>query len=182
MPVVSDAVPQNGGRITPEELSRMDKSAFIATLGDIFEHSPWVAEGAWPSRPFVDAHELHVRMVEVVRAADRKAQHALICAHPDLAGKAAIAGEITDASKREQAGSGLGQLTPDEFARFQELNAAYKRKFGFPFIMAVRGSHKDLILAGFTERLENSPEAEFERALSEIEKIAQFRLQELLQS
>jgi 2-oxo-4-hydroxy-4-carboxy-5-ureidoimidazoline decarboxylase len=121
-------------------------------------------------------------MVEVVRQAGYQAQHDLINAHPDLAGKAAIAGEITDASKREQASSGLGQLTPDEFARFQDLNAAYKKKFGFPFIMAVRGSSKGEILEAFVERLRNTPEEEFDRALGEIEKIARFRLQELVGS
>ncbi|MGB9204174.1 MAG: 2-oxo-4-hydroxy-4-carboxy-5-ureidoimidazoline decarboxylase [Terriglobales bacterium] len=167
-------------KITAEGLSRLDQSSFISVLGDIFEHSPWVAEGAWPFRPFADADALHKRMVEVVRNASRRAQHDLICAHPDLAGKAAIAGEITDASKREQAGSGLGSLTKDEFVRFQELNTAYKAKFGFPFIMAVRGNIKTDIMAGFAERLKNSPDQEFERALGEIAKIAGFRLHELI--
>ncbi len=181
MPTASDPTNPSRPGLTAEELSRMDESRFVSTLGDIFEHSPWVAEGAWRSRPFASADDLHARMVEVVRQAGRDAQRALINAHPDLAGKAAIAGEITDASKREQAGSGLGQLTPDEFACFQELNAAYKKKFGFPFIMAVRGSDKRKILEAFPERLRNSPDEEFDRALGEIAKIAGFRLHEIVQ-
>ena len=180
MPPVSNSDASSVSKITAEELSRLDQSSFISVLGDIFEYSPWVAEGAWSFRPFADADALHSRMVEVVRNASRRAQYDLICAHPDLAGKAAIADEITDASKREQAGSGLGSLTPDEFERFQELNAAYKAKFGFPFIMAVRGSNKTDILAGFVERLKNSPDQEFDRALGEIAKIAGFRLHELI--
>lgn len=182
MPSVSNPDDSSERKITAEGLSRLDQRSFISILGDIFEHSPWVAEGAWPFRPFADADALHKRMVEVVWNASRRAQQDLICAHPDLAGKAAIAGEITDASKREQAGSGLASLTPDEFARFQELNAAYKAKFGFPFIMAVRGSDKTDILAGFVERLKNSPDQEFDRALGEIAKIAGFRLNELIPS
>jgi OHCU decarboxylase len=156
-------------KITAEELSRLDQSSFISVMGDIFEHSPWVAESAC-SRRFDDTEALRKRMVEVVRNASRRAQHDRICAHPDLAGKAAIAGEITDASKREQSGSGLGSLTPDEFARFQELNAVYKTKFGFPFIMAVRGSNKTDILAGFVERLKNSPDQEFDHGVAEKQK------------
>ena len=181
MPSASNAGNESGRGLTPEALSRLDQRSFVSTLGDIFEHSPWVAEGVWRLRPFASADDLHARMVEIVRQAGRQAQHDLINAHPDLAGKAAIAGEITDASKREQAGSGLGQLTPDEFARFQELNAAYKEKFGFPFIMAVRGSGKQEILDAFPERLRNTPDEEFGRALGEIEKIARFRLRELVQ-
>jgi 2-oxo-4-hydroxy-4-carboxy-5-ureidoimidazoline decarboxylase len=180
MPSVSTPDASSARKITAEGLSRLDESSFISVLGDIFEHSPWVAEGAWPFRPFASADALHKRMVEVVRNASRREQHDLVSAHPDLAGKAAIAGEITEASKREQAGSGLGNLTPDEFVRFQELNAAYKAKFGFPFIMAVRGSNKTDILAGFVERLKNSPDQEFDRALEEIAKIAGFRLHELI--
>ena len=180
MPSTSNPPASSGRKFTAEELSRLDQSSFVSVLGDIFEHSPWVAEGAWSFRPFADTEALHKRMVEVVRSASRRARHDLISAHPDLAGKAAIAGEITDASKREQAGSGLGSLTPDEFARFQELNDAYKAKFGFPFIMAVRGSNKREILAGFVERLKNSPDEEFDRAVGEIAKIAGFRLHELI--
>jgi len=156
MPSVSNPGASSVRKITAEGLSRLDQSSFISVLGDILEHSPWVAEGTWPFRPFADADALHKRMVEVVRNASRRAQHDLICAHPDLAGKAAIAGEITDASKREQAGSGLGSL------------------------LAVRGSNKTDILAGFAERLKNSPDQEFERALGEIAKIAGFRLHELI--
>ena len=166
--------------MTPAELAGLDREAFLAAFGDVFEHSPWVAEGAWKRAPFRSLDPLHAAMVQVLREAGEERQLALIRAHPDLAGKAAIQGELTSASTEEQARSGLSSLTPEEFARFQELNEAYKARFGFPFIMAVRHSNKHAILNGFEERLQNTVEAEKERALSEIGKIARFRLETLI--
>lgn len=168
-------------RIKPAELRAMDRDAFVATFGEVFEHSPWVAEEAWRAEPFDDAERLREAMVAAVRRAGRERQLALVRAHPDLAGKAAVRGELTDASRREQAGSGLGQLSPEEFARFQELNGAYRRKFGFPFVMAVKRSGKDEILRAFAERLGNTPERELDRALEEIAKIAGYRLANLVE-
>ena len=169
-------------RIRGSELRALDQKAFVARFGDVFEHSPWVAEEAWQAGPFEDLERLREAMIQAVGRAGRERQLALIRAHPDLAGKAAIRGELTDASRREQAGSGLSQLSPEEFARFQELNDGYQRKFGFPFIMAVKHSNKDEILRAFAERLDNAPEQELERALEEIGKIAGYRLAELVEA
>jgi 2-oxo-4-hydroxy-4-carboxy-5-ureidoimidazoline decarboxylase len=166
--------------MTPADLAGLDREAFLAAFGDVFEHSPWVAEGAWKRAPFRSLDSLLAAMLQVLHEAGEERQLALVRAHPDLAGKAAIRGELTAASGEEQARSGLSSLTPAEFARFQELNDAYKAKFGFPFIMAVRHSNKVAILNGFEERLVNTREAELERALSEIGKIARFRLEALI--
>ncbi len=166
--------------IALSELPRLGRESFVAAFGDVFEHSPWVAEAAWERGPFGSLEELHAAMVKVLSEAGEEKQLALIRAHPDLAGKAAIRGELTTASSEEQARSGLASLTPDEFARFQQLNDAYKARFGFPFIMAVRHSNKAAILNGFEERLPNTREAEMEQALAEIGKIARFRLEAML--
>jgi OHCU decarboxylase len=165
--------------LTPSTLSR---EAFVEAFADIYEHSPWVAEKAFDlcQDDRVDEIDgLHQRMADLLLSASHEAQLALINAHPDLAGKAAVRGELTEASTSEQAGAGIHECTAEEFSRFTELNDAYKAKFGFPFIMAVKGSNRHQILAAFEERIHNSPEAEFARALAEINKIALFRLQQM---
>ncbi|WP_439888754.1 2-oxo-4-hydroxy-4-carboxy-5-ureidoimidazoline decarboxylase [Pseudomonas sp. MBLB4123] len=165
--------------LTPSQLSRAD---FVNAFADIYEHSPWVAEKAFDLGldARVDTIDgLHQRMADLLLSASHEMQLALINAHPDLAGKAAIQGELTESSTSEQAGAGIHQCTAEEFARFTELNDAYKAKFGFPFIMAVKGSNRHQILAAFEERIHNDPEQEFARALAEINKIALFRLQQL---
>jgi len=162
--------------------SQLDRDAFVAAFADVYEHSPWVAERTFDQgveAGFDEVEVLHARMAAVLFAASRKEQLALINAHPDLAGKAAVRGELTAASTSEQAGAGIHECTPEEFARFTELNDAYKAKFGFPFIMAVKGSNRHQILAAFEERIHHTPEQEFDRALNEINKIALFRLQAL---
>lgn len=163
--------------------STLDRDAFVTAFADIYEHSPWVAERAYdasPDKAALDQIEtLHACMAEALAAASRAEQRALIQAHPDLAGKAAIRGELTAASTAEQAGAGIHECSAEEFARFTALNAAYKAKFGFPFIMAVKGSDRHRILAAFEERIHHTPEQEFARALAEIDKIALFRLQAL---
>ncbi|WP_137817334.1 2-oxo-4-hydroxy-4-carboxy-5-ureidoimidazoline decarboxylase [Pseudomonas sp. 2FG] len=165
--------------LTPSQLTR---EAFVAAFADIYEHSPWVAEKAFDlgldaSIDTIDG--LHQRMADILLSADKAAQLALINAHPDLAGKAAVRGELTQASTSEQSGAGIHECTAEEFQRFTELNDAYKAKFAFPFIMAVKGSNRHQILAAFEERIHNSTDAEFTRALAEINKIALFRLQTL---
>jgi OHCU decarboxylase len=163
--------------LTPSTLSR---DAFIRAFADIYEHSPWVAEQAFDqgADPRLDEVEfLHQRMAAILLAAEHDAQLALINAHPDLAGKAAVCGELTAASSAEQAGAGIQDCTAEEFARFTALNHAYKSKFGFPFIKAVKGSNRQQILAAFEARLHNTPEQEFHTALAEINQIALFRLQ-----
>ncbi|MEM7736459.1 MAG: 2-oxo-4-hydroxy-4-carboxy-5-ureidoimidazoline decarboxylase [Deinococcota bacterium] len=168
--------------MTLDNLNTLDQQAFTSTLADIFEHSPWVAKNTWPTRPFSSVDTLHHAMTQAMYEANEQQQLDLICAHPDLAGKAARLGEVTDSSKQEQAGAGLDQLSDDEFARFHDLNTRYKTKFGFPFILAVKGHTKTSILAAFETRLNNSQADEHQTALAEITKIARFRLEALLTS
>ncbi|MDN3557917.1 2-oxo-4-hydroxy-4-carboxy-5-ureidoimidazoline decarboxylase [Halomonas maura] len=162
----------------PSELGRAD---FVAHYGDIYEHSPWVAELAW-ERGLDSAQDspqgLGEAMGRVLREASAERQLDVIRAHPDLAGKTAIAGELTDDSTREQAGAGLDQCTPEEMARFERLNADYKAKFGFPFVMAVKGSDRHAILAAFATRLENDPAEERRTAIEQINRIAGLRLED----
>ena len=162
--------------LTMAEVDAMDRVSFVARFGSIFEHSPWIAEHAWDHRPFQTLANLHAAMVAVVRHASQDQQLTLIRAHPDLAGRAARAGDLTDASTKEQASAGLDQLTDKEFARFHALNDAYQAQFGIPFIMAVRGAGKVAILSGFEERLRNDPATEVATALAQIERIGLFRL------
>jgi 2-oxo-4-hydroxy-4-carboxy-5-ureidoimidazoline decarboxylase len=163
--------------------SRMGRDAFVARFGHVFEHSPWVAEEPWNRGLGPDAgtaEGLHARLCAVLRGADEARQLALVRSHPDLAGRLALAGQLSDDSTREQASAGLARLTPGELARFTELNDAYKARFGFPFIVAVKGLGKDEILAAFERRLGNDPETERRTALEQIERIALLRLRDLV--
>ena len=162
--------------LKPSSLSR---DAFISAFADIYEHSPWVAEKAFDlgQDASLDAVEtLHQRMSDILLSADHTRQLALINAHPDLAGRAAIQGQLTEASTQEQAGAGIHQCTAEEFSRFTELNEAYKAKFKFPFIMAVKGSNRHQIIKAFETRIHHPVDTEFKCALDEINKIALFRL------
>jgi OHCU decarboxylase len=166
----------------PREMSEGD---FIARFGGVYEHSPWIARQAYRQGlgPDQDSPEgLSATLRSVVAQADRDRLLALIHAHPDLAGRAAVRGELTAESSAEQAGAGIDQCTADEFERFQRLNAAYKSKFGFPFIMAVKGSDRHRILAAFEQRLEHEPELEFDTAVEQIHRIARFRLDAIARS
>ncbi len=157
------------------ELNVLSQNQFVEAVGWVFEHSPWVAEGAWPQRPFRDVGELHRAMVAVVTDADRERQAALLRAHPDLGARA----RMSDASVGEQAGAGLDRLTPDDFARLQRLNAAYREKFGFPFLLAVKGSTSQQVLAALDARLPRTADEEFAEALQQVYRIARFRLDDL---
>jgi 2-oxo-4-hydroxy-4-carboxy-5-ureidoimidazoline decarboxylase len=160
----------------PSSLSRL---AFVERFGGIYEHSPWVAEGAFAAglTAAEDQPEaLASRMASIVEAAGPDRQLALLRAHPELAGKLAIAGNLTADSRAEQASARLDQCTPAEFARFQDLNAAYNARFGFPFIIAVRGLQRADILAAFERRAGNDRAAEFREALEQVHKIARLRL------
>lgn len=161
----------------------MSREAFVARFGGVFEHSPWIAEAVW-ARGLGPGHDtadgLHTAMVAAMRRADRAAKLALIRAHPDLAGRLAVGSALTAASCAEQASAGLDRCTPAEFERFQELNETYKARFGFPFIMAIKGRSRADILAAFERRIHHGPQQEFETALGEIEKIARLRLADLL--
>jgi len=155
----------------------MSKQDFIARYGGIYEHSPWVAEEAAPFfSDDADVESLASVMADCVDNASRDRQLALIRAHPDLAGQASIAGTLTNDSTTEQASAGLDRCTPVEYARFQALNSGYWERFGFPFVMAVRGSTRADILNAFEARLQNDYDEEFETALAEIHKIARLRL------
>ncbi|WP_417668564.1 2-oxo-4-hydroxy-4-carboxy-5-ureidoimidazoline decarboxylase [Roseibium sp.] len=160
------------------DVNAMDRDAFVAAFGDVAEHSPWVAAEAFFKAPFATREAVIVAFEAGMRSADKDRQLGLIRAHPDLAGKAAMAGELAEDSKREQAGAGLDTLTRDEFARFNELNDAYRDKFGFPFIFAVKGADKHMILHAFENRLKNDAEREFETALVQIARIFRFRLED----
>lgn len=157
----------------------MEKSSFVDRFGSVYEHSPWIAETLFDrgiSDAMANSVGLSSALAEIVDAADHEKKLALLKAHPDLAGKLAISGDLTEASRSEQSGAGLDECTPEEFEEFQILNQAYKDKFGFPFILAVHGWHRRDILKAFRERIDNPPEIEFAKAVSQVHRIARLRL------
>ncbi|MAS44045.1 MAG: OHCU decarboxylase [Rhodobacteraceae bacterium] len=163
----------------PTALSR---AAFVDRFGGVYEHSPWVAENAFDAGLGADAATpagLSAALHAQVMAGGRDRQLALLRAHPDLAGKLALAGGLTADSTAEQAGAGLDQCTPEELEAFRSLNDRYKATFGFPYILAVRGRHRTEILADFRARVENAPEAEFAEALEQVRRIALLRIEAL---
>src|SRR6516225_6501379 len=163
-------------------LNATDEAGFMAALGDMYEHAPWVAQAALKQRPFATLAALHAAMTDAVRAAPPEQQLALIKGHPDLAGKAARAGTMTVDSKAEQASAGLDRLAEAEFAQFHRLNDAYREKFGMPFIICVRRHSKDSILQQFERRLQNTMSAETEIAVGEIFRIAALRLDQRIEA
>jgi 2-oxo-4-hydroxy-4-carboxy-5-ureidoimidazoline decarboxylase len=162
--------------VSLESLNTTDAAGFVAALGDIYEHAPWVAQAAYGQRPFGTLAALHDAMTSAVRAAPPEQQLALIKGHPDLAGKAARAGTMTSESKAEQSSVGLDRLSEAEFAHFHRLNSAYREKFDIPFIVCVRRHSRDSILQQFERRVRNGTAAETEAALGEIFRIAALRL------
>lgn len=158
------------------QLNQMTQDEFVAALGAVFEDTPAIAREAWHQKPFATVMDLHQAMVAVVHQMTQAEQLALIRAHPDLGSKAKMA----EASVQEQASVGLDRLSPEEYDRFHTANEAYKAKFGFPFIIAVKKHTKDSILDAFDQRLHHTPEAEVTQALTEIIQIAQFRLEALM--
>jgi 2-oxo-4-hydroxy-4-carboxy-5-ureidoimidazoline decarboxylase len=168
--------------LTLDGLDATDHASFVAALGDIFEHSPWVAEAAFLARPFDSLQALHAAMVAAVKASPPEHQRALLAAHPDLAGKAARAGDLTAASTAEQASAGLDRLTEAEYAAFHRLNDAYRETFGIPFIVCVRRHTKGSILRLFERRLANDATAEHATALDEVFRIAALRLDQRVQA
>lgn len=161
----------------------MDKDRFVHSYGGIFEHSAWIAEAAWTGE-LGAAHDtaigLHSALCRIFRRADDSQRLGVLTAHPDLAGKLAEAKQLTGASTSEQASAGLDALTDQERATFQALNSEYTTKFGFPFIIAVKGLTKDQILQAFKTRINNSPDIEFATACNQVERIALLRLTEIL--
>ncbi len=159
-----------------EALNTLPAAAFADALGDIFEHAPWVAEAAAARRPFATVSALHEAMMDAVRAAPEERQLAFLRGHPELGGKVARAGAMTAESVSEQGGLGLNRLNDADFQRFERLNAAYRQRFGFPFIICVRRQTRAAILASFERRTALSPDEEFRTALDEIGRITRLRL------
>ncbi len=168
-------------RLTLDQVNNLDHQAFVATFGAVYEGSPWIAAEAWDARPFASLDHLHRALWAVVETASRARQEALILAHPDLVGEAARAGTLTRASAGEQAAAGLDRLSAAEIADFDRFNRAYRKRFGFPFVVCARENKKETILAGFTRRLGNTREEEIAAALAEIAKIARYRLQDIVE-
>ncbi len=162
--------------ITLAEVNDLNRDEFVAALGPLFEGSPWIAAATWPVRPFASIDQLYQALCAAMYAAPVEQQIALIQAHPDLAGKAAIAGELSAESAREQSSAGLSQLTPAEFATFTQRNQAYREMFGFPFVICAREHNPTSILEQFAARLEHTRAHEIATALGEIAKIARLRL------
>ena len=161
----------------------IDRADFLDRFGGVFEHSPFIAERALDAGAVslpLTAKGVHAALTGDFRKASHAEQLGVLQAHPDLAGKLAIAGGLTEDSRKEQAGAGLDRLSPAEHARFTELNTAYTEKFGFPFIIAVKGLTKDDILAAFEARIGNTADVEFETAKTQVERIALLRLTALL--
>jgi 2-oxo-4-hydroxy-4-carboxy-5-ureidoimidazoline decarboxylase len=162
--------------MTIAELNLMDQVGFVEAIGWIFERSPWVANRAFQARPFANVDALHTAMMEQVEYATFGESLALLNAHPDLGTRA----RLSLASTEEQSGAGLDSLTPSEFEQLQRLNAAYRSRFGFPFLLAVKGSTKHDVLRALQARIESSPEDEYREALRQVYRIARFRLEDLI--
>jgi 2-oxo-4-hydroxy-4-carboxy-5-ureidoimidazoline decarboxylase len=162
--------------MTIDELNSLDHHGFVAAIGHVCEDSPWVAERTWLGRPFGSLDVLCTRMEREVQTAGRADHLALLRAHPDLGTRACVG----ENSTREQTGAGLDRLTPAEYDRLLALNSAYKEKFGFPFLYAVKGSDKYKILEALEARVKRDPEAEFAEALSQVFRIMRFRLEEIV--
>jgi len=164
--------------VTLDQVNALSRDDFVATFGDVAEHSPWVAERAAVKRPYADREAMAEAFIDAIFDAGEAEKLALVRAHPDLAGRAAVAGNIAEESKREQAGAGLHNLTAEEFARFTELNDAYRARFQFPFILAVKGADKHQILRSFQQRIGKEPEAELAMAIRQVARIVTFRIED----
>ena len=162
-------------KLTIDALNSLDDAGLEGRLGHVFEHAPWVARRAGTRRPFASRDALHLAMLDVIATASDAEQLALLCGHPDLAGKAAIAGDLTADSRREQQSAGLDRLTAVEYETFHALNRRYREKFGFPFILAVKGKSKQDILAAFAARVERDGAAERREAIEQVGRIAALR-------
>ncbi len=162
------------------QVNTFSREEFTRVFGSVFEHSSWIAAMAWKQRPFESLDALHSSLCETVRNASEEKHLELIRAHPDLVGRAALAGTLTPASTAEQASAGLNRLTREEIATFQKHNQAYSKKFDFPFVICARLNKKEAILRAFPVRLEHSRETEIQTALEEIYKIAYLRLKDII--
>ncbi|WP_428492709.1 2-oxo-4-hydroxy-4-carboxy-5-ureidoimidazoline decarboxylase [Rhodopila sp.] len=161
-------------------INAMDRPSFVQKFGGIFERSPWVADKAWEQRPFASVDTMHAAMVQVVKFAPLPSQLALLQSHPDLAGKQAQAGAMTSSSVSEQASAGLNALSKPEMEKISAFNAAYRQKFGFPFITAVRMHTKEGIFFDFAQRLKNDTQTEYQNDLQNVYAITRLRLTAML--
>lgn len=162
-------------------VNRMDAASFVDALGGVFEHSPWIAQRAWNARPYASVAALHDAMINVVASAAPAQQLALLRAHPELAGREAVAGEMTTDSTGEQGRLGFTALTRAEFEQMGELNRCYREKFGFPCIIALKlHTKRDTVIAEFARRLENDTDTEMKNALAQIGHITRDRLDKLV--
>ena len=169
-------------KLSIDKVNALDRDAFVERFGGLYEHSPWAAEAASDRRPFAHREAMNGALAAAVEAASEERKMELVRAHPDLAGKAAMAGELTPESSGEQSSVGLDRLTPEEYEAFTRMNLAYREKFDIPMILCVREhANKESILRNAEERLGNSREEEIEVALAEIHKIACLRLEDLVQ-
>lgn len=163
--------------MTLAHLNGLTKEEFVTAIGWVFEHSPWVAEQAWRKRPFASFDDLSTRLIQEVQSASPDEQLALLRAHPDLGARV----RVSASSAAEQSGAGLDQLSNAEYEQLQRLNAGYRKKFGFPFLFAVKGSDKAAIFDALKRRVKSAPEQEFQVALGHVFRIARFRLEDTVQ-
>jgi 2-oxo-4-hydroxy-4-carboxy-5-ureidoimidazoline decarboxylase len=169
-------------QITLQQINSLDQRHFIEVLGPLFEGPPWIVEEAWQQQPFATLAALYQTLCTIMYEAPVERQVELLRAHPDLVGRAALAGTLSPSSTDEQAAAGLSNLSPEEIATFTRLNAAYTERFTFPFVICARENKKESILAGFASRLQNTREQEITIALGEVAKICLLRLYDLVQS
>ncbi|GAC1391888.1 MAG: 2-oxo-4-hydroxy-4-carboxy-5-ureidoimidazoline decarboxylase [Ktedonobacteraceae bacterium] len=167
-------------QITLQEINLLDQEHFVAALGALFEGPPWIVAQSWHARPFANLAQLYQTLCNVMYNASIEQQIALLQAHPDLVGRAALAGTLTPASTHEQASAGLDSLSSTEINIFTQRNESYRNRFGFPFVICARENKKASILAGFSARLHHARTQEIEIALAEVAKICFFRLHDLV--
>ena len=161
---------------TVDKVNNLSKSGFISIFGNVFEKTQWIAEKAYDSKPYINFEELFSKMMEIFENSKKERHLEILNAHPDLA----IEKKLTEDSRNEQKNASLNQCTNEEFVEFRKLNNEYKKKFGFPFIIAVKGKNKEEILNNFRQRLTNNINLEFEEAKKQVKKIASFRLSEII--
>ncbi|KAK7083443.1 hypothetical protein SK128_001156 [Halocaridina rubra] len=162
-------------------VNEMDYESFIEVFGNVIEHCSLCAAAVWRYRPFKDVRQVHEEICKFVDELPEAGREGILRSHPDLAGRLAGLGLLTDESKREQAAAGLGHLTPEEIARIQEMNAQYRKQFGFPFVICARQNKKEAILEGLKTRIKNSPQAELAKGIAEVKKICYLRLLDIVE-
>jgi len=159
-----------------DKFNQLNKSEFISIFGNVFEKTEWIAERCYESKPYNNLDELVLKMMKIFENIEKEKHLEILNSHPDLA----VAKKLTEDSKNEQKNASLNQCTDEEFVEFKKLNEEYKKKFGFPFIIAVKGKNKEEILNSFRQRITNNINLEFEEAKKQVKKIASFRLSEII--